>query len=153
MHLSQTAQYALRALLYIAARAPESVRVGELTEPVGAPANYMSKTLHQLVRSGLLTSSRGPTGGFKLAVPAEEITLQRVALLFGPFDNGLCLFGGGKCGDDPKCVVHKRWRVVAQPMDAFFTTTTIADLLDDARPSFDASQPPVVGSFTRGSPQ
>ncbi len=151
MHLSQTAQYAVRALLLIASRAPELVRAGELTEAVGAPANYLSKTLHQLVRAGLLSSSRGPTGGFKLAVPADTITLQRVASLFALPDNGLCLFGGGKCGEDPDCVVHQRWQLVAQPMDVFFNTTTIADLRTNACPTSDASQSRLVNPSTRGS--
>lgn len=153
MHLSQTAQYALRALLIIDSRAPDTVRAGELTESVGAPSNYLSKTLHLLVRAGILSSCRGPTGGFKLAVPPESITLQRVASLFAAPDNGLCLFGGGKCGEDPSCVVHQRWRIVAQPMDAFFNTTTIADLRADARPSSEASHRPLVSPSTRGSSQ
>lgn len=140
MHLSQTTQYAVRALLHIAARAPATVRAGELTGPVGAPANYLAKTLHQLVRAGILASSRGPSGGFRLAIPADAISLERVASLFTVSGEEMCLLGGGRCGANPDCVVHQRWRHVAQPMDAFFRTTTIASLHADARPSAGSSQ-------------
>lgn len=153
MHLPQTVQYALRALQHIASRAPELVQAGELTAFVGARANYLSKTLHQLVRGGILMSSRGPAGGFTLAVPAATVTLERVVSVFATPDAGLCLFGGGRCGGDDRCALHARWRVVAQPMDAFFRTTTIADLLADARPSTGSWQRQSTSSSTRGVAQ
>ena len=78
--LSQTAEYALRAVLHIAAVGTERpVAVGEIAQALDVPRNYLSKTLHQLVRAGILTSTRGPTGGFQLAMPAESLTLQRIA--------------------------------------------------------------------------
>ena len=150
MHLSQTAQYALRALLHIELRTPHFVPVGELAGPVGAHANYLSKTLHQLVRAGILTSCRGPAGGFKLAVPADSLTMSRVVAVFTAPASGLCLLDGGMCTGEVLCAVHRRWREVAQPMDAFFNTTTIADLRADARPSSETSQPHTVNLSTRG---
>ena len=62
MLLSQTSEYALRAVLYIA-ECDGPVSVGEIAEAVGVPQNYLSKTLHQLARAGVLRSARGPAGG------------------------------------------------------------------------------------------
>ena len=56
MLLSQTSEYALRAVLHIAARS-RPVSVGEIAEAVGVPQNYLSKTLHQLARAGVLASA------------------------------------------------------------------------------------------------
>jgi Rrf2 family iron-sulfur cluster assembly transcriptional regulator len=152
MLLPQTAEYALRATIRIAehqhAAPPPSagawVRVGDIAAAVGVPRNYLSKTLHQLVRAGVLVSSRGPAGGFRLAVPAAELTLARVAGVFaqpngaaygapyGPAPAHRCLLGSGPCGSVPGCPVHERWRPVATRVAAFFGTTTIADVIGDA---------------------
>ncbi|HEX8906653.1 MAG TPA: Rrf2 family transcriptional regulator, partial [Longimicrobiaceae bacterium] len=69
--LSKTAEYALRALLVLArrgARGGAAVRAEEIADAVGAPRNYMSKTLHALAKQGFVASARGPLGGFTLAV-------------------------------------------------------------------------------------
>ena len=153
MLLPQTAEYALRATLRIAERqraAPDAwVRVADIAAAVDVPRNYLSKTLHQLARAGVLVSARGPAGGFRLAVPADELTLARVAGVF-PASHGAshgaspdephaapgarCLLGTGPCGVDPTCPVHARWKPVAARMTAFFGTTTIGDVLGDAGP-------------------
>jgi Rrf2 family protein len=141
MLLPQTAEYALRATIRIADRqraAPDAwVRVGDIAESVDVPRNYLSKTLHQLVRAGVLVSTRGPAGGFRLAAPAEETTLARVAGVFSPPHGERCLLGTGPCGADPTCPVHSRWRPVASRMAAFFGSTTIGDVIGrpDGRPA------------------
>src|SRR5512145_1395301 len=81
--LSQTAEYALRASLWIAEhpdRAP--VRVGDLAEALNIPQNYLSKTLHLLARAGVLQSMRGRQGGFRLARPAARTPLIEIVQPF-----------------------------------------------------------------------
>ena len=128
--LSQTTEYAVRAILHIALQGDGvSVRANELAARLGVPPNYLSKTLHQLARAGLLTSARGPTGGFQLAVPAESLTLQRIVSTFESPTPRRCLLGHGMCGEAPLCTVHARWAPVAASVQTFFTSTTIADLI------------------------
>lgn len=133
MLLPLTAEYSLRATIHIAARqraVPGAwVRVGEIAAAVDVPRNYLSKTLHQLVRAGVLVSTRGPTGGFRLAVPAERLTLARVAGVFAEPPNQRCLLGTGPCGANPRCPVHAGWKPVASRIAAFFSWTTIGDVI------------------------
>ncbi len=133
MLLPQTAEYALRATIRIAdhQRAVPGawVRVGDIATRVDVPRNYLSKTLHQLVRAGVLVSSRGPAGGFRLAIPAEQLTLARVATVFSEPHGHRCLLGTGPCGSNPACPVHTRWRPVATQVAAFFGSTTIGDVI------------------------
>jgi Rrf2 family protein len=146
--LPQTAEYALRAVFEIARRHPTSMRVAELAAAVGAPANYLAKTLGQLARAGILNSTRGPSGGFRLAAPAEELTLHRIVSVFQDEGPRRCLLGGGRCGAQPNCAVHSRWKPVAVEVDVFFRSTTVADLtttdadhsLSDVLPLFNRTQ-------------
>ena len=128
MLLPQTAEYALRAVLHIAAY-DRPVRVAEIATALDVPQNYLSKTLHQLARAGILASTRGPAGGFRLARPAERLTLQRVVSTFATAGGRRCLLGHGTCGEIPTCAVHTRWAPVAAQMRDFYEATTVADLL------------------------
>jgi Rrf2 family protein len=134
MVLSQTAEYALRAVLHIAARdggAP--VSAAEIAEALDVPRNYLSKTLHQLSRAGVLVPTFGPGGGFRLAVPARELTLDAVVAPFEEAGVRHCLLGGTICSDETACPAHGRWKPVAERMRRFFVETTVADLAARSR--------------------
>jgi Rrf2 family protein len=132
MLLPQTAEYALRAIIHIAAcheRAPGGlVRVNDIATTLGVPKNYLAKTLNQLARAGVLASTRGPTGGFRLAIPAARLTLERVTRVFTAKHARRCLLGTGPCGENPGCPVHERWKPVAARVSDYFANTTIADV-------------------------
>lgn len=131
--LSNTAEYALRAVLYLARHAQErSVRVDEMAEALAVPRNYLSKTLHILAKRGVLASTRGPRGGFTLGMPADELTLDAIVAPFDPIEaRKTCLLGRKQCSDRDPCTVHWRWRSIADQIATFFQKTTVGDLLDD----------------------
>src|SRR3954467_7680109 len=129
MLLSQTTEYAMRAVLFIAARHPAHVRAADLAAALELPPNYLAKTLGQLARAGLLVSTRGSTGGFRLSRAPAEIQLGEVMRAFEPNEPRRCLLGLGPCGHNPDCLVHKRWLPSAQMIEGFFDSTTIADLV------------------------
>lgn len=143
MWLSSTAQTALRALIHIASCGDATpVQADQIARAIGAPRNYLSKTLHVLVRAGILDSKRGPQGGFALAVPAVELRLDRIIAPFAPTNDRRCLLGREGCGTTSRCVVHARWSVVAAEVERFLATTTVADLLGE--PSPQAESPPTA---------
>jgi Rrf2 family transcriptional regulator, iron-sulfur cluster assembly transcription factor len=131
--LSQTAEYAFRAVLHIAEAEDTHGRmpVARIARELGVPQNYLSKILHTLARQGVLDSSRGPGGGFGLAIRAEELTLARVV---NPFDRlgerQQCLLGRERCSDASPCRAHDQWKTIAAQVRDFFTGTTVAALLD-----------------------
>jgi Rrf2 family protein len=132
MTLSQTAEYALRAVLYLARQAPARVPADRIAHALGAPANYMSKTLHQLAKTGIVEGARGPTGGFRLGVPSEELTVARVVSAFTVARvNPVCLLGDRPCSSKEPCEAHHRWTAVTQASAAPLAHTTIADLLGE----------------------
>lgn len=129
--LSQTSEYALRATLYLAMHAEEGpVKLERIAESLQVPRNYLSKTLHQLARAGILDSERGPYGGFRLAHAPESLRLADVVAPFEPTRLARrCLLGEGECSDATPCAAHDRWKLVSRPMLAFFADTTVADLI------------------------
>jgi Rrf2 family protein len=131
--LSQTIEYALRAALYIARSHPHSVQVMEIADATDAPRNYLAKILGQLARAGLLESTRGPTGGFRLSMHPDDVPLSRVVGVFDLTEQRRCLLGNGICGQNPSCTAHVRWEPIAQEMEQFFARTTLADLLSSPR--------------------
>ncbi len=129
--LTQTAEYALRAVVTIAEER-EGIPLGaaRLAEALGIPQNYLSKTLHQLARAGILESTRGKLGGFRLARPSEQIRLIEVVGLFDDVTGRrVCLMGRAACTDQNPCPAHARWKGVSERIADFFRETSVADLV------------------------
>ncbi|MBW7933186.1 MAG: Rrf2 family transcriptional regulator [Gemmatimonadaceae bacterium] len=134
MWISGTSQYAIRAVVHVAAHGADApVRVGPIAEALDMPRNYLSKTLHALARAGVLKSERGPRGGFQLAKPAARLTLAQVTAPFEDVETRHCLLGRPHCGGANACAAHARWNAVSTSLQTYFASTTIADLLDDTR--------------------
>ena len=132
--LSHTAEYALRAVLYVADHGTDRlVQVHEMARILGIPRNYLSKIVHTLVREGVLRSTRGKAGGFRLAIPATRLYVVQVV---APFSNlgeeRHCLLGRPQCSDRTACAAHAKWKLVADRVAEFFRETTIAELLQGA---------------------
>ncbi len=133
--LSQTAEYALRVAVHLAAKDPEKLwRAAELARVLRVPANYLSKILHQLTRAEVLESRRGRDGGFRLARPASALTLADVV---GPFDRPNrrpgCLLGVGACNARKPCALHHRWKPLSESVTAFFEETHLDALARSVR--------------------
>jgi Rrf2 family protein len=137
--LSQTAEHALRAVAYLATRTTDGpVPAQRVARDLGAPSNYLSKTLHALAREGILESRPGRNGGFLLALPAEELCLARVLDLFEePVDpESVCLLGGRPCQDERPCLAHRKWRQILAARRAPLDGTTVAELLNPETPGY-----------------
>jgi Rrf2 family protein len=129
--ISQTAEHALRAVLYLAGH-PEAgpLKVDEIARALGAPRNYLSKTMHLLARAGIVASTRGPQGGFVLRIPPDELRLARLVELFDPpRERRICLLGGRPCTDSAPCQAHFRWKAIHEAGLGPLRDTTVADLL------------------------
>ncbi len=132
MPLSSTTQYALRAVLYVAEHGSnDPVPVDAIAADLRVPRNYLSKTLHALAQAGVLTSGRGPRGGFRLARAPHELTLGDVAAPFDELEERKCILGRATCGWKNPCSAHPRWEAISRAQQDFFRHTTIADLLGE----------------------
>ena len=129
--LSVTADHALRAVLFLAREyGRRLVPAEEIAAAIGAPANYLSKTLGVLGKAGIVVSTAGRQGGFALAVAPHRLTLQHVVDVFeSPLPSGRCLLGNRACNRDAPCSAHRRWTTIRLAYHDALRSTTVADLL------------------------
>jgi Rrf2 family protein len=129
--LSQTAEHALRAVLYLAGAVDRGhVSAAEVANALGAPPNYLAKTLRLLARRGLLGSVRGAHGGFLLRVPADRLTAAEVVEAVDEVTvPAACLLGDRRCDPARPCDAHARWSELRERILRPLAETTIADLL------------------------
>ena len=78
MEISAKTDYAVRALLGLAARAPDLVKIDVIITEQKLPRKFVEAILGELRRAGLVRSQRGAEGGYALARPATDITLGQV---------------------------------------------------------------------------
>lgn len=128
--LTKTTEYALRAATVIArVRDNQPALAKDIAREADIPEKYLSKVLRDLVRCGILSSTRGIGGGFRLRRKPETIKLIDVVR---PFEDILasrrCPFGNTRCTDDRPCPIHEQWKPVVQAYRNMLENTTLADV-------------------------
>lgn len=136
MYISAKVDYAIRVLLALAAAPPETPIRGELlaTEQQ-LPVKFVENTLVELRRAGIVTSRRGPDGGYRLARPADEIAL---ADIFRTLEGPLAEVRGERPEDTvyegPAENLQKVWVAVRAALRLVLEAVTLADVLADDLP-------------------
>jgi Rrf2 family transcriptional regulator, iron-sulfur cluster assembly transcription factor len=130
MLLSQTAEYALRAMACLAGLdAGEALRAVEVADRTGIPVPYLSKILRRLVLDGLLVSRKGHGGGFALARAPSAIRFADVISATDAMPSAdRCAFGWGSCSDHSPCPLHPAWSVLKARFHDWAEQTTLADV-------------------------
>ena len=135
--LSNTAEYALRAMVFLARADPKLTILGrELSSTSGVPARYLSKILLDLKRAGMVTAVRGHGGGYRLSRDPKQIRLIEVVEIFDrPRAHPRCLLSFDKdCTDGTSCSAHERWKQVRQVYLNFLESTALADISEVVPP-------------------
>jgi Rrf2 family protein len=135
--LNRDSDYALRALLAMAARPRQDVTpVSELTERLGLPRPYLRKIMQTLARNGIVVSRKGQRGGFVLGRRPDGIRLADVVRTFqGDMAFRDCLFRKNVCRDLETCPLRKMLGRLENRFLKELEAVSIASLLRErARP-------------------
>jgi len=134
MKVSAKAEYACLAILALARHGPQAppLRIREISAEYGIPERYLVQILIQLKGAGLVASTRGALGGYRLARPATSISLGEIlGVIDGP--ETAALDGAGtKRPTAP--VLASVWESVRAAERAVLDHTTIAQLAADSSP-------------------
>jgi len=129
--ISQTAEYALRAVAALAGSPDEPMVTQRLAEATKVPAGYLSKVLQSLGRAGLVNSTRGVGGGFVLARPASEITIYDIVQAVDPLQRiRTCPLGLASHGVR-LCPLHKRLDDAMKQVEDAFRASNLAEVLTE----------------------
>lgn len=111
MQITRQADYALRAVIYLARLGPEErAATSQIASEQNIPPSFLAKIVSQLSVAGLLQTSRGARGGVSLAKAAEEITLLDVVeAIDGPILLNECVACGGVCSYGDNCPMKAVW--------------------------------------------
>lgn len=132
---SQTVEYALRAVIHLAAKSPEAQTTGQIAEATKVPPAYLSKVLQELRQSGILHSQRGVGGGMSLAKTPEQLTILSVVNAVDPIKRiHTCPLDIPSHGTH-LCPLHYRMDSAISEMEKAFGATTLAEILADPNPS------------------
>ena len=154
MLFSTKAEYGVRLMVELG-RQPGSrpVSLTAIADAERLPLSYLEHLVAKLRKAGLVTSTRGAHGGYRLAHPAEEITMiEVVEALEGPIAPMECFHetpeGKVLCSHadevDRTCATKLLWTRVQGGVNRALAGTTLAELVEFSRPA--EERQPVVGS-------
>ncbi len=111
MQITRQADYAVRAMVYLAQMGPEGkAATGQIAKDKAIPPSFLAKIVSQLSVAGLLQTSRGARGGVSLAKPAEDISLLDVVeAIDGPILLNDCVGESSVCDYDDDCPLKPVW--------------------------------------------
>jgi Rrf2 family transcriptional regulator, iron-sulfur cluster assembly transcription factor len=135
--LSNTSKYAIRAMIYLAINAGNANKTGikKISSELVIPAPFLAKILQILARHKLLSSSKGPNGGFSLGRDAKKITLYEIVTVI---DGGdifeKCLISLRTCNDENiPCPLHHKYQPLRNEIKHLFQQQDIGNLASDIR--------------------
>ncbi len=128
---SQTVEYALRAVVYLAQNPDRSCTTEEVAKATQVPSAYLAKILQGMVRSGVIRSQRGVGGGVKLARMPEDLTILEVVNAVEPIQRiKVCPLGLSTHGAN-LCPLHKRLDNALAAVESAFAGTTLAEVVNE----------------------
>ena len=130
--ISQTAEYALRAVVWLAGHPAAAMGTPGIAKITRVPPGYLSKVLQVLRRAGLVVSNAGRGGGFRLARPASKVTVLDVVNAVDPIRRIEQCPLGLKAHTGTLCPLHRRLDRAIGLMEQAFAESTIAELLPEA---------------------
>ncbi len=107
--LSSASKYAIRAVLFLAQKKSSDQKFGSkhIAEALDIPNPFLAKLLQKLARKGVISSSKGPGGGFYLSDKNRKMHISDILFVIEK-ENILnsCMMGLPKCGDNNPCPIH-----------------------------------------------
>jgi Rrf2 family protein len=128
VNISEGTSLAIHGLGLLAGTAPERISVKSAAEILKASEAHLAKVFGKLQKSGLVSSTRGPSGGFTLEKSPDEISFMDVYELFeAPIDPEACPMGRNHCPFS-SCLFEGRIHKVSQEIYRILKNTSISDL-------------------------
>ncbi len=132
MRLTTKGRYAVTAMLDLAineSRGP--ITLSEISGRQEISLSYLEQLFSKLRKQGLVKSSRGPGGGYQLALEASDISITQIILAVDEVIDVRRCKGEGNCQGDRSCLTHDLWTDLSEQIKVFLSGISLGDLTSD----------------------
>lgn len=130
--LSNSSKYAIKAVLFLALHSSKENKIlaKDISEPINVPQAYIAKLLQPLVKENIVSSTKGPKGGFYL----EEVSLNKsimsiIMVIDGEDKWNACMLSLEKCNQEKPCPLHHILSTSRNKILEHLNNKTINDLI------------------------
>lgn len=132
MKLTSKGRYAVTAMLDVALHSQETpVPLADISERQGISLSYLEQLFAKLRKAGLVSSVRGPGGGYRLGRGAMAIAVGEVIAAVDESVDATRCHGRGDCHGGNRCLTHTLWRDLSTRISTFLNNITLGELMND----------------------
>ena len=130
MRLTTKGRYAVTAMIDLTLHAKSKpISLAEISGRQSISLSYLEQLFSKLRQSGLVMSVRGPGGGYRLAIPSEEIFVAQIINAVNESIDTTSCQGKGDCQGGDICLTHSLWQDLSVQIHEFLNGISLADLV------------------------
>lgn len=134
MRLTTKGRYAVTAMLDLALHSEDGpIPLAGIAERQGISLSYLEQLFAQLRKKGLVMSTRGPGGGYKLGKDATQIAVSDVIWAVDESVDATRCGGKENCQGDERCLTHDLWQNLSQQIHGYLSEIDLAQLIERRR--------------------
>lgn len=131
MRLTTKGRYAVTAMLDLAVHATSGpITLADISKRQGISLSYLEQLFAKLRKSTLVSSARGPGGGYRLSREASDINIAAIITAVDEKVDATRCGGEGNCQDGQKCLTHQLWADLSEQLFSFLEGITLGILLE-----------------------
>lgn len=130
---SKACEYGIRAVIYIGANCRDGKKVGikQICEAIGAPEHFTAKILQDLSKRNIVSSTKGPNGGFYTEKSQEIKLIDIVRAIDGEKIFTSCGLGIKSCSSKKPCPIHYEFKKIRDSLEHMLKTTSISQVTEN----------------------
>ena len=134
MRLTSKGRYAVTAMLDLALHVKDGpVTLAGISERQGISLSYLEQLFTRLRKRGLVSSTRGPGGGYSLSRGAHDIAVAAVVTAVDESVDATRCGGRGDCQNGSRCLTHELWSELSEQIYGFLSEISLGDLVDQGK--------------------
>jgi Rrf2 family protein len=134
MFITREADYAVRCVLFLSQETGRVVNANEIAESMTIPKSFLAKILQRLTRGGIVRSTQGTAGGFKLAKESARVSiLEVIEAIQGSAAVNICAINEQNCDLSNTCPVHPVWVELREDIENRLKKESFAGLIRKRR--------------------
>jgi Rrf2 family iron-sulfur cluster assembly transcriptional regulator len=131
MRLTTKGRYAVTAMLDLAIHYTDGpITLADISQRQGISLSYLEQLFSKLRKRGLVDSTRGPGGGYRLSRDADAITIAEIITAIDEKVNVTRCGGDGNCQDKERCLTHELWMDLSDQIFGFLNGINLQSLVD-----------------------